>query len=205
MRFSKSQWIILIFTLLYTCGFGFYYLTSLNFEFIAYTVLVLGIFAVLYGTLHITQFPNYIIGALSFWGLLHMMGGSVQTADGVLYAYRIIPLFDGGGEFYILKFDQLVHGFLYAFVALMFLHLFRKVLGIREYPVFMSVVAVFAATGVSVLNEIIEFAAVVIAPETGVGGYFNTVLDLIFNFTGAAVAVGTYWTYKWVRRFGPKP
>jgi putative membrane protein len=39
--------------------------------------------------------------------------------------------------------------------------------------------------GLSVVNELIEFAAVVVSPSTGVGGYVNTLLDLLFNTLGA--------------------
>ena len=56
-----------------------------------------------------------------------MAGGIVPTQDGVLYAYRIVEIFDGGGELYILKVDQFVHFYLYAIVGLMFLsHLKTK-------------------------------------------------------------------------------
>jgi len=44
------------------------------------------------------------------------------------------------------------------------------------------------------LNEIVEFFATVILPETGVGGYINTSLDLVFNLLGALIAMGfIYW------------
>ena len=40
-------------------------------------------------------------------------------------------------------------------------------------------------------NEIIEFIAVLTVPETGVGGYENTMLDLVFNLIGGILAV--FW------------
>lgn len=43
--------------------------------------------------------------------------------------------------------------------------------------------------GFGAINEIVEFLAVVALPETGVGGYANTLLDLVFNFVGALSAV----------------
>ncbi len=39
------------------------------------------------------------------------------------------------------------------------------------------------------LNEIIEFITTVIVPESGVGGYENTSLDLVSNLLGAIVAM----------------
>ncbi len=42
--------------------------------------------------------------------------------------------------------------------------------------------------GLGVLNELIEFSAVLVFPDTNVGGYFNTALDLVFNTLGALAA-----------------
>ena len=38
-------------------------------------------------------------------------------------------------------------------------------------------------------DEIIEFIAVLSVPDTNVGGYYNTALDLCFNALGAVIAV----------------
>jgi len=49
--------------------------------------------------------------------------------------------------------------------------------------------------GAGALNEIVEFVATVLVPETNVGGYYNTALDLVFNAAGALVA-GLYIFFK---------
>lgn len=200
--FARVQLAILVFTALYIAFFGFQFVRELNFEFIAYIGLIIAIFAFLYGTLHLSRFPNYILGGISLWGLLHMIGGSVMVGGAVLYAYRIFPFFDGGGDFYVLKFDQVVHAYLYGVVALMFLHLLREVLNIKSHTILVAFISIFAAAGIGGLNEIIEFAAVVVLPETGVGGYENTVLDIIFNTLGAGVAVAGYFLIKKLKTSG---
>ena len=43
--------------------------------------------------------------------------------------------------------------------------------------------------GLGAVNEIIEFSAVLAVPETNVGGYYNTALDLVFNGSGAILAM----------------
>jgi len=196
MTLTKPQSTLLAINFISVIGFGLYYLQSYNYEFLAYAVTIAVVIAVLYGTLHITKFPTYIIAGVTIWGILHMMGGSVQTSDGVLYAYKIFPFFDGGGDFYILKMDQVIHAFLYGVVGLMFLHLLQNVVGIKTHTAFIAATAIFAAAGFSILNEIIEFLAAVNLPETGVGGYENTVLDMIFNLTGAAIAVISVTLYR---------
>ena len=53
----------------------------------------------------------------------------------------------------------------------------------------LAVLVVLMGSGVGALNEIIEFIAVLTVPETGVGGYENTALDLCFNLLGGILAV----------------
>ena len=45
------------------------------------------------------------------------------------------------------------------------------------------------AMGQGAVNEIIELSSVLMVPDTNVGGYYNTALDLCFNAGGAVVAV----------------
>lgn len=188
-QLSKSQKILLASNIIIMASFAWYYSRSLNFEFMAYVVVIGLIVAVLFTTLKHTKFSDGIIFGITIWALLHMLGGSVMTSDGVLYAYRMFPIFDGGGDFYILKYDQVVHAFLYGVVGLMFFHLLRNVVGIKKHLWLVAFIAICASAGFSIINEMLEFTAVVILPETGVGGYYNTVLDLIFNFAGAAIFV----------------
>lgn len=199
MSFSKSQIAILIFTALYTIAFAVFYIGQLNMEFIGYVGVIVFIFTLLYATLDKTRIPTYILAGLSLWGLMHMMGGSIQTADGVLYAWRIYPVYDGGGEFFILKFDQVVHGYLYAVVGLLFLHLLREYFGNQHSQILVGFIAVMAALGVSGVNELIEFIAVLTVPDNGVGGYFNLMLDMVFNFAGAMLAVLGFYLVNFVR------
>jgi putative membrane protein len=46
-----------------------------------------------------------------------------------------------------------------------------------------------AGLGVGAVNEIVEYIATLVVPETGVGGYDNTLLDLISDLIGALIAL----------------
>jgi putative membrane protein len=189
MKLTSTQKALLVVNILIVLGFGWYYLSQQNYEFLAYVGTIVLVMGVLFSTLKWSRFGTGIIAGVTAWGLMHMLGGSIMTPDGVLYAWRMIPIFDGGGEFFILKFDQFVHAFLYGVVGLMFFHLLREIVAVRTHLPLIAFMAIFAAAGFSIVNEIVEFLAVVNLPETGVGGYHNTVLDMIFNLFGAAVAV----------------
>jgi uncharacterized membrane protein YjdF len=188
MRFPRNAFGVLVFSVFYLVLGGVYFLQDLNFEFVIYVGVIVAAFTLLFGTLHVTKLPTYLLWLISFWGLLHILGGSVYTPDGVLFAYRIYPFLDLGGDFYVLKYDQVVHAYLYGVMSLVFLHLLRRTLLTRGPLWIVLLVAVMASMGVSALNEIMEFLIAVTLERNGVGGYENAMLDLIANFTGALVA-----------------
>jgi uncharacterized membrane protein YjdF len=189
MKLINSPKGVLVFSAIYLVLGGLYFLQDLNFEFVIYIGVIVAAFALLFGTLHITKLPTYILWLISIWGLLHILGGSVPTPDGVLFAYRIYPFLDLGGDFYILKYDQVVHAYLYGIMAVVFLHVLRVTLRAVEMRWILFLVAAMASMGVSAMNEIMEFLIAVTLERNGVGGYENAMLDLIFNFTGAVLAL----------------
>ena len=184
----KKHLPVVLFSVTYLLLGGLYFLQDLNIEFVIYVGVIVLAFALLFGTLRITQFPNYILWLISFWGLLHILGGSVPTPDGVLFAYRIYPFIDWGGDFYILKYDQIVHMYLYGVMTLVFFQVLKHTLKATGPFWILLLLAVMASMGVSALNEIMEFLISISLERNGVGGYENSMLDLIFNFSGACIA-----------------
>ena len=47
--------------------------------------------------------------------------------------------------------------------------------------------------GFGALNELVEFVATLIVPETNVGGYLNTGWDLVANLFGATLVAKLIW------------
>ncbi len=190
--FTKHHCAVISFSALYLLLGGLYFMRDFNFEFVIYVAVILVIFAGVFATLRTTQFPVWMLWLLSIWGLMHVAGGAVQTVDGVLFAYKIYPFMDYGGDFYILKYDQVVHGYLYALVALMSYHTLRVPLAISGKTFLVGLAACMISLGISGMNEIMEFLIAVTMERNGVGGYENAMLDLIFNFSGAFLAVVGY-------------
>ncbi len=181
----KSHLPVVLFSAVYLLLGGLYFLQDFNFEFIIYVGVIIAAFVLLFGTLTITQLPNYILWLISIWGLMHILGGSIPTQDGVLFAYKIYPFLDWGGDFYILKYDQLVHMYLYGVMTLVFFHVLTYTLKAKGPLWILLLLACMASMGVSAMNEIMEFLISISLERNGVGGYENAMLDLIFNFTGA--------------------
>ncbi|OGG85851.1 hypothetical protein A2392_00330 [Candidatus Kaiserbacteria bacterium RIFOXYB1_FULL_46_14] len=187
---------LILFSGLYLSLGAIYFIRHLNFEFIAYVLVLIGIFSAVLWIHKRARFPLWLLWLLSFWGLAHVLGGSVPTPDGVLFAYRIYPFLDLGGEFYILKYDQVVHAYLYGVVAVMAYHLIRSKLLPRGQSALVFLFAVMASLGISGLNEIMEFF-ISLTVKNGVGGYYNTMLDMCFNLAGAVLAT---WAYVRLKR-----
>ncbi len=174
---------------------GVYFIQDFNLEFVIYVGVIIAILGTVFSTVSYTKFPLWQLWLLSFWGLLHVLGGAVQTVDGVLFAYRVYPFLDLGGEFYVLKYDQIVHMYLYGVVALMSYHLFTTKWSEAKGRL-VALAAILTSVGVSSLNEIMEFL-ISLNMKNGVGGYENTMLDLIFNLSGAIVAIVLYKLFSW--------
>lgn len=202
--YTNGQWMLILGNAAYILGFGAYYLLQENYEFLWYVAVMVFFFAVLVLTIKRVQLPLSILWGLSLWGLLHMAGGGVRIGDDVLYAYVVLPLIEQG-ELLLIKYDQLVHAFGFGVTTLVVHHLMgRYVEPMRRGFVYFLLI-VMAGTGFGVLNEIVEFTAVLAFSETGVGGYYNTALDLVFNTLGAVLAGYGIYRYERVRRSSLEP
>ena len=176
------------FTATYILGFTAWFISIGNLEFIVYVVTMLGLTALVGMTLRQAAYPALMLWALSLWGLLHMAGGGLPVAGSVLYNLPLVPVAEVQGNV-ILKYDQAVHAYGFGVTAWLLHHLLTL-----HYPETRGSwtalsLPLFGAMGLGAVNEMIEFSAVLAVPDTNVGGYVNTALDLCFNALGALIAV----------------
>jgi len=191
MQSLKAHLPIALFNLLYIGGFSLWFISRNNYEFLWYVSVLVAIAVAVALTLHRSRFPGWLLWLLSFWGLVHLAGGGIRVGDTVLYGMMVWPVFDGGGDFVLFKYDQLVHAYGFGVAALaMYVLLARSMRDAGTWAV--GTVAILASMGLSAANEIVEFIPVLLLPNTWVGGYFNIALDLVFNTIGAIAAVIIY-------------
>ena len=157
-----------------------------NPEFLFYAVCI----ALFIGFLWYTdRFAHYKKTSLSFftaWLVLHICGGVIPIGGGeVLYNWIIVPLVPE--PYSILKFDQFMHTFCYVAIGMLADDALAPLLkpGSRAAR---FLVVVLVACGIGALNEVMEFAAVCMIPNTNVGDYTNNALDLVCNTLGALTA-----------------
>ncbi|PTN02523.1 putative membrane protein DUF2238 [Rhodovulum imhoffii] len=185
---TRAHWAVLLFTLGYVAVFSAWFLGTGNTEFLFYVVTMLVLIALVALSWRKGDYPLPILWALSLWGLAHMAGGGVPVGDSVLYAAVLVPVVENA-EMTILKYDQAVHAYGFGVTAWLLHHLL-----VRHYPPARGSLSALAfpalgAMGLGAVNEIVEFIAVLAVPETNVGGYVNTALDLVFNAFGACITV----------------
>ena len=189
IELRRGEVTIALFTAAYVLAFTAWFLIRGNFEFVVYVLTMLVLITLVGRSLRSAEYPGSMLWALSFWGLLHMAGGGVPIGETVLYSAQVVPITSESGEMTLLKYDQIVHAYGFGVTAWVLWHLMR-----RHYPALAGtktilVYPALGAMGLGAINEIVEFIAVLSVPETNVGGYLNTALDLVFNAVGAVVAM----------------
>jgi len=159
-----------------------------NQEFLLYIAVMLVMIAVILAVHRRVRLSGGVLRGLCLWGFLHMAGGLVSvpaswpTVEGssVLYSWWIIP--DR------LKYDHVVHAFGFGLTTWLCwegLRSFAPSVRPRLGPLSLCIAA---GMGFGALNEVVEFAAVLLIPETNVGDYHNTGWDLVANLVGCLTA-----------------
>ncbi len=157
-----------------------------NYEFLLYVGVILLDGGLILWKQRSVQFGPPILWGLTVWGFLHMAGGNVSLGEDVLYGLMLIPVYE---PLHILRYDQVVHLFGFGVATLICHHLLCPYLkeGVGRTGCLFFLI-VLMGSGFGALNEIVEFIAVLTFPETGVGGYKNTLVDLVFNLLGGVIA-----------------
>ena len=190
---AGTLWPVALFTAAYMLAATLGAVLTGNFEFafyIAIMVVLVALVAVVHRAIALTTAQLW---ALSAWGLAHMAGGLLPVPpswpiDGdirVLYSFWLVP-----GA---LKYDHVVHAYGFGVATWVCWHGMRAAFaarGVDAVPTLgLMILTAAAGMGLGAVNELVEFAATLLVPETNVGGYRNTGFDLVANAFGALTAV----------------
>lgn len=187
MKIRKGLLSIFIVNLCAILFFAVHFIRGLNYEFIIYVGVITFFLGVFVFTRDKVYFPNYVLWLLTLWALLHMAGGSININGVLLYNFILIPL---SKTIPIFRYDQLVHIIGFGTATLVMYYILMPLLrpDINGWWS-LSIIVVSAGLGVGAFNETVEFLVTVFVPETNVGGYLNTSLDLVSNSIGATAAI----------------
>ncbi|MHC4571811.1 MAG: DUF2238 domain-containing protein [Planctomycetota bacterium] len=187
MQIKKGQLPILISILCALAVFSAHFVTRKNYEFIIY-VGVIAFFLILFIlTNEKVYYPNSVLWGLVLWAIMHMAGGSVHINGTLLYKIMIVPL---SQNYPVFRYDQLVHIIGFGVATLTLFYLLRPLLipNVKGWSA-LSIILVAAGFGVGAFNEVVEFIVSSVVPESNVGGYLNTSLDLVSDLIGAVLAL----------------
>lgn len=167
-----------------------------NGEFAFYLVVMVLLAAAVIAVHRRVNLSQGVLWGLSIWGLAHMAGGLVAVPESwpingdirVLYSWWIIPN--------TLKYDQIVHAFGFGVTTWLCWQGLRSILAAHSHEsaekirptLGMLTLAAAAGMGFGAMNEVVEFAATLMMPDTNVGGYINTGWDLVSNLIGCVLA-----------------
>lgn len=198
MKLKPGQRLIVAVNIIALAIFTFIFLARQNYEFIIYIAVIVFFMAVILATNHRVNFPNDVLWGLTMWAFLHMVGGGLVIGGIRVYDFMILDII--GEPYNILRYDQFVHTLGFAVATIASYHIIKPNLKKNFSWKALSIIIVMAGVGFGALNEIIEFLATVFLHSTGVGGYVNTALDLVFNLIGAMGAM----VFIWKREKGKK-
>lgn len=188
MFLKKGQLPILLTIVFLVLFFSLLSLERENYEFLMYIGVIILLIIVFVFTSKKLDLSNGVLWGMVLWAFMHMSGGLVFIKGQKLYTIVLFEIFKIGEETFF-RYDHLVHIIGFGVATWLLYELLKNSLNKKPGFISLSLVLVFAGMGVGALNELIEFFAVVILPETGVGGYENTLLDMVSNTIGAIIAV----------------
>jgi hypothetical protein len=168
-----------------------------NVEFLLYIAVMLLLILAVVIVHRSVELSRALLWGMSIWGLAHMAGGLVLIPEGwpvdagshVLYSLWISP--DR------LKYDHIVHAYGFGMTTWLCWQALRASIltrgGSVSPTIGLLILSATAGMGFGALNEIVEFAATLLIPETNVGGYLNTGWDLVANLVGSTAAIVLIW------------
>lgn len=183
---EKKHIPLLIFNLWVILFFGAQFLNPFNYEFIIYIwVIIFALLLLITSNKHV-KYSMLVLWCLSIWSFLHMAWWGLTYDWVIWYKQILIPI----SEYYnILRYDQAIHAFWFFTMTLVSYEILKNHLKTPKLTFWIGLVLVMAWCGFWALNEVIEFIVDQSLPESGVGGYINTSLDLVSNLV---------WSIIWI-------
>jgi hypothetical protein len=162
-----------------------YFVSTGNYEFIVYVFILVLFFSFIIYSDRLFKYPKVATWGLIVWAFLHMAGGAVYIKGVRLYDLILVPII--GEPYNLLKYDQFMHFYSYMVVGILIYSIFKKYL--KKENALTTILVILTIGGIGAFYELLEFSTVVMFASTGVGGYYNIALDLLFNFFGSIAGV----------------
>ncbi|MDX1438591.1 MAG: DUF2238 domain-containing protein [Rubricoccaceae bacterium] len=192
LRKPRSVFSVAVFTLIYLLTAVVGAIATGSREFLFYIAIMIVLIGAVWAVHRRVNLTHATLWCLSIWGLLHMMGGLLTLPNGWPYDGESAVLYNWWLIADFLKYDHVVHAFGFGVTTWVCWQGIRSIIrrtGGSLTPTFGQMVLSWACgLGFGAVNEVVEFVAVLMVPNTNVGGYINTGWDLVANMAGATLA-----------------
>lgn len=178
------------FTLLYVAGWTAYGLAADTGQVYAYLAWLVSASALVIYVDSRIRFSTPVLVLLCMAGFFHMAGGNISIDGAVLYEQS----WSG-----FVRYDHVVHTFGLGAAGLAVWEATRRMLAAQK-PKQAVVVVMLGANAIGAGIEIGEYIATLLVPDVRVGGYANSMQDLIANFAGSLGAA--WWATRRVAAVG---
>jgi hypothetical protein len=188
----RTRVLIYAFNAIYFVAFGARAVVNANGEFMAYALIMLVLFGLVFVLDRRVNLGLPILWGLSVWGLAHMAGGNVHVPSSLVAPDATNVLYNLRPASWLPKFDQVVHAYGFGVATFACWRAISAGGSIRLTPGVIVGVGCMGM-GLGAANEVAEFVITLVVAETNVGGYVNTGWDLVSNLTGAVMACVVLW------------
>lgn len=185
---TKQHYYILAFLITSIVILGYNFIVPLNYEFLIYIFVIIVLFWIIIFTNKKVKYPILVLWLLAIWAFLHMAWGAIKIDWHVLYAHLILPIIDNW-EWKILRYDQLIHSYGFFTSTILSYYILKNKLINKKIWFGLWLILIMAWCGFWALNEVIEFIVDTTLPESWVGGYINTWMDLVSNLIWSILAI----------------
>lgn len=180
-KFKKFDIGILVFNLLFLLYFIIYFAMNKNYEFLVYSGAIVIVIFFMVG-LHLKyRFSKFVLVGVTILHILHKMGRYLILDGEILYQQEVI---EG-----VLRFDKVLHFWGIFVFTLVGFYLLKPYIKTIEKKRIISLILFLFGLGIGTGWEIFEFGIVATSIRTGIGGYTNTMADIVANAVGSACAI----------------
>lgn len=179
-----------------------------DYEFIFYLATMCLLIGIVIGLYRRVRLSDGLLWGLTAWGAMHMAGGLITIPESWPHAGDSAVLYNAWLIPEIFKYDHLVHAFGFGTTTFLCWQSICAAFECQPHETKATAGKLFlaasAACGLGAGNEIVEYAATVMVPNTNVGGYVNTAHDLIANATGSLIAASVIFLQSRSRTVPPR-
>jgi VanZ family protein len=180
-KFKLIDKILIALNFLILAYFMIYFALNRYYEFFIYAIFIFFVILFMVKLHKKYRFSTFVLVGVTILQLVHKLGRTLVIDGKILYQQQLI---EG-----ILRFDKVLHFWgIFVFTLVGFYLLKPYIKDIKSKKIILLVLFLFGV-GIGTGWELLEYFIVLTKIDTGIGGYANTMGDILANTVGSLCAV----------------